>query len=56
MTESLDIDCCRRLKIHNILEDRFASIYRWNGERGEPILVGLLEKSESPDKGPDFYA
>jgi len=45
MTEILNIDCCARLKIRNILEAGFASIYRWNGERGEPMGVGLLEKA-----------
>jgi len=45
MTEIFDIDRCPRLKIHNILEAGFASIYRWNGERGEPIPLGLLEKA-----------
>jgi len=45
MTEIFDIDRCPRLKIHNVLEAGFASIYKWNGERGEPILLGLLEKA-----------
>jgi hypothetical protein len=46
MTEIFDIDCCLRLKIHNVLEAGFASIYKWNGERGEPVLLGLLEKAK----------
>jgi len=45
VTEILNIDCCPRLNICNILEAGFASIYRWNGERGEPIWVVLLEKA-----------
>jgi hypothetical protein len=57
MTEIFDIDRCPRLKIHNILEAGFAFIYRRNGERGEPILLGLLEEArQSLENCPDFYA
>jgi hypothetical protein len=45
MIEIFDIDHCPRLKIHNVLEAGFVPIYKWNGERGEPILLGLLEKA-----------
>ena len=44
MTEIFDIERCPRLKIHNILEAGFAFIYKWNWERGERILLGLLEE------------
>jgi hypothetical protein len=43
MIEIFDIDRCPRLKFHNILEAGFAFIYTLNGERGEPIPLGLLE-------------
>jgi len=45
MAEIFYIDRCPTLKIHNILQAGFAFFYRWNGERGGPMQLGLLEEA-----------